>query len=297
MRSLLRAIRHIILLPFRWIRTIYRELKEFLYDEPEDTPLGDSLEKAINNPESIFAHLGALRKHLTRAVLVLAIATIIAFVFASQIIDLLAQPVGGISELVAIDPTEPIGSFMRVALLTGFAFALPYIILELWLFIAPGLSRDARIFGLYSIPVAVIFFAGGMAFAYFVLLPQAIPFLVNFGGITSQLRPSSYIRFTTAIMFWIGIAFQFPLIIYVLARVGIVSSKLLIDNWRIAIVIIAILSAAITPTIDPVNMALVMGPMIVLYFLSILLAKFAERGRSRNPNEDEAPPDSVSQTP
>ena len=105
MRSLLRAIRRIILLPFRWIRTIYRELKEFLSEEPEDTPLGDSLEKAINNPESIFAHLGALRKHLTRAVLVLAMATIIAFVFASQIIDLLAQPVGGISELVAIDPT------------------------------------------------------------------------------------------------------------------------------------------------------------------------------------------------
>jgi sec-independent protein translocase protein TatC len=98
-------------------------------------------------------------------------------------------------------------------------------------------------------------------------------------------------------MFWIGIAFQFPLIIYVLARVGIVSSKLLIDNWRIAIVIIAVLSAAITPTIDPVNMALVMGPMIVLYFLSILLAKFAERGRSRSLSEDEAPPDSVSQTP
>lgn len=294
MRNLLRGIRYILLLPFRWLRTIFREVKDFLSEEPEDTPLGDSLEKAINNPESLFDHLGALRKHLLRAVLVLGVATIVAFAFASQIIDLLAHPVGGISALVAIDPTEPIGTFMRVAILTGFAFALPYIILELWLFIAPGLSRDSRIFGLYAIPVAVIFFIGGMAFAYFILLPTAIPFLVNFGGITSQIRPSSYIRFVTAIMFWIGIAFQFPLIIYVLARVGLVRSRVLLEQWRIAIVLIAVLSAAITPTIDPVNMALVMGPMIVLYFLGIFLAKVAERGRVQDISESDTQPDSVS---
>jgi sec-independent protein translocase protein TatC len=251
------------------------EVKTFLSEEPEDTPLGDSLEKAVNNPQSLLVHLDALRKHLLRAALVLAMATILAFAFASQIIDLLSLPVGGIEALVAIDPTEPIGTFMRVSLLTAFAITLPYIILEIWLFVAPGLSRDSRIFGLYAIPIAVIFFIGGMAFAYFVLLPTAIPFLVNFGGITSQIRPSSYIRFVTSIMFWIGIAFQFPLIIYVLARVGLIRAKVLIDQWRLAVVIIAILSAAITPTIDPINMALVMGPMIILYFLGILLNRFS----------------------
>lgn len=185
---------------------------------------------------------------------------------------------------------------MRVALLTAFAVTLPYIILELWLFIAPGLSRDSRIFGLYAIPVAVIFFFGGMAFAYFIILPQAIPFLINFGGITSQIRPSSYIPFVTSIMFWIGIAFQFPLIVYVLARVGLVRAQVLLDQWRLAIVIIAIISAMITPTIDPVNMGLVMGPMIVLYFLGILLAKIAERGRNRKLSEQETQPDSLSPT-
>jgi sec-independent protein translocase protein TatC len=273
------------------------EVKTFLSEEPEDTPLGDSLEKAVNNPQSLLVHLDALRKHLLRAALVLAMATILAFAFASQIIDLLSLPVGGIEALVAIDPTEPIGTFMRVSLLTAFAITLPYIILEIWLFVAPGLSRDSRIFGLYAIPIAVIFFIGGMAFAYFVLLPTAIPFLVNFGGITSQIRPSSYIRFVTSIMFWIGIAFQFPLIIYVLARVGLIRAKVLIDQWRLAVVIIAILSAAITPTIDPINMALVMGPMIILYFLGILLAKIAERTRSRDLSEQESQTDSVSPTP
>lgn len=296
MRRFFRFIWNFILIPFRWIRTIFREIKDFLSTDPEDTPLGDSLEKAVNNPQSLLVHLDALRKHLFRAALVLVAATVIAFAFASQIINLLAYPVGGIDALVAIDPTEPIGTFMRVSLLTAFAVTLPYIILEIWLFIGPGLSRDSRIFGLYSIPVAVIFFVGGMAFTFFVILPQAIPFLVNFGGITSQIRPSSYIRFVTSIMFWIGIAFQFPLIIYVLARVGLVRAQVLIDQWRLAIVIIAIISAMITPTIDPVNMGLVMGPMIVLYFLGVLLAKIAERGRDRELSEKETQPDSLSPT-
>jgi len=297
MRLIFRSIKNILLMPFRWLRSVFADIRSFLSDEPEDTPLGDSLEKAVSNPQSVLAHLGALRRHFTRAALVFGIVTILAFTFASRIIDLLAYPVGGIDALVAIDPTEPIGTFMRVSLLTAFAVTLPYLILEIWLFIAPGLNRDARVFGLYAIPVAVLFFLGGMAFAYFVLLPQAIPFLVNFGGITSQIRPSSYIRFVTSIMFWIGIAFQFPLIVYVLARVGLIRAEVLSSNWRLAIVIIAILSAMITPTIDPVNMALVMGPMIVLYFFGILLAKIAERNRARKLSEQESQTDSITPTP
>jgi sec-independent protein translocase protein TatC len=297
MRLFFQSIKNLFLLPFRWLQSVFSEIKSFLSDEPEDTPLGDSLEKAVNNPESLLVHLGALRRHFFRAALVMGMATILAFAFASQIIDMLAYPVGGIEALVAIDPTEPIGTFMRVSLLTAFAVTLPYLILEIWLFVAPGLGRDSRIFGLYAIPIAVLFFAGGMAFAYFVLLPQAIPFLVNFGGITSQIRPSSYIRFVTSIMFWIGISFQFPLIIYVLARVGLIRAEILSSNWRLAIVIIAILSAMITPTIDPVNMALVMGPMIVLYFFGILLAKLAERTRARNLSKQESETDSISQIP
>jgi sec-independent protein translocase protein TatC len=289
---------NILLLPFRWLQSMFGEIKFFLSEEPEDTPLGDSLEKAVQNPQSLLTHLDALRRHLFRSAIVMGIVTVLAFAYASQIIDLLAYPVGGIEALIAIDPTEPIGTFMRVSLLTAFAVTLPYLILEIWLFVGPGLSRESRMFGLYAIPVAVIFFLGGMAFAYFVLLPQAIPFLVNFGGITSQIRPSSYIRFVTSIMFWIGIAFQFPLIIYVLARVGLVKAKVLSSQWRIAIVIIAVISAMITPTIDPVNMALVMGPMIVLYFFGILLAKIAERTRKAAIGEQEASSsDSVSTTP
>lgn len=279
MRNLFRASWRIITAPFRWFGRTFDEVRKFLTEEPEDTPIGDSFQKAVENPNEILYHLNDLRKHIFRAVAFLGIATIISFAFTNQIIDFLALPIGGIGELIAIDPTETLGVFMRVALLCGFAFAFPYIALELWLFAAPGLSPSARKFGLIAIPITTLFFLAGMAFAYFVMLPTALPFLLNFMGIQTVPRPSTYIRFVTGVMFWLGIAFQFPLIIYVLAALGFVNASMLLQQWRIAIVIIAIASAMITPTIDPVNMALVMGPLIVLYFLSILLAGIAERGR------------------
>jgi sec-independent protein translocase protein TatC len=149
------------------------------------------------------------------------------------------------------------------------------------MFAAPGLHRNSRLFGLAAIPIATLFFAGGMAFTYFILMPSALPWLLSFMGMTTIPRPLSYIQFTTGLMFWIGAAFEFPLIIYVLARVGLIKAEVLAKQWRLAVVVIAIVAAAITPTIDPVNMSLVMGPMIVLYFLSIGLAKLAQRGREK----------------
>jgi sec-independent protein translocase protein TatC len=175
---------------------------------------------------------------------------------------------------------------MRVILLCGFTVALPYIIFELWLFVAPALRVRSRVKGLIAIPAALFLFVGGMSFAFFVMLPNALPFLFNFMGLTTQPRPSSYYNFVTAIMFWIGVSFEFPLVIYLLANLGLVKAKMLATQWRIAIVIIAIVAAAITPTVDPVNMGLVMAPMIVLYFISIGLAYLAERNRA--PKQKEA---------
>jgi sec-independent protein translocase protein TatC len=290
MGKILRSLWKIITAPFRFIAWIFRtiagwfkniggDIHSLLTEDPEDEPLPETFAKTVENPSAILDHLNALRKHLTRSVLALILAVSFAFVFARQIIDILAQPVGGIDALIAIDPTEPISVFMRVALLTGFSIALPYIALEIWLFIAPGLHKSSRHFSLAALPFAILFFIGGMAFAYFIILPNGLPFLINFMGMRTELRPSSYIRFVTAIMFWMGIAFQFPLIIYIIARIGLINASSLAKQWRLAIVIIAIVAALITPTIDPVNMALVMGPLILLFFFSIFLAKIAERGR------------------
>ncbi len=292
MRNLLQTIWRIIAAPFRliswivkniirWIGNTLGEIRGLLVEEPEDAPFPESLAKAIANPMSILEHIDALRKNLFRALLFLILSTALAFFFTRELLDWLAQPIGGIETLQAIEVTEPLGVVMRVALLAGFSVSLPYITFELWLFAAPGLKRRSRISGLLAIPVAFLFFVAGMAFAYYIMMPTALPFLISFMDIPTAIRPSSYVRFVTGLMFWIGAAFEFPLVIFTLAGMGLVRAQTLAAQWRIAIVIIAIAAAAITPTIDPVNMGLVMGPMIVLYFLSIGLAYIAQGRRDR----------------
>jgi sec-independent protein translocase protein TatC len=299
MRKLFHAIWKIVTAPFRffvWIvRSIGRTLNKgaqnvssyFKEEEIEDAPIGDTLAATIENPRALLPHINALRMHLLRAVLAIVITTAISFLFVRDILSYLAAPLsGGIHELVAIDVTENIGTVMRVTLLSGFTIALPYVIFEIWLFVAPALKLNSRIKGLLAIPVAIFLFLGGMAFAFYVMLPAALPFLFNFMGLITQPRPSSYYNFVTLIMFWIGVTFEFPLLIYLLANLGLIKAKTLASQWRLAIVIIAILAAVITPTVDPVNMGLVMAPMIVLYFISIGLAYFAQRNRS--PKQKEA---------
>lgn len=274
-----RALWRLVNLPFQ----AFKRARIFLIEEPEDRPLTEALSTTFQQPSSLIEHIDALRKHLLRMVLALVIAVAICAAFTSQLIDLLAKPIGGISTLQAIDVTESVGTFMLVALLAGFALSLPYIAFEIWLFAAPGLHVRARKMGLLGIPLALIFFLGGMAFAYFFILPTALPFLLNFMEIQTIPRVSSYVKFVTTLLFWIGIAFEFPLVIYLATSMGLIKPRSLAKGWRYAILIIAIISASITPTIDPVNMALVMLPMIFLFFLSIGLSFLA--AGSRKPKE------------
>lgn len=285
MRRFFQRLWRFITSPFRWIGRIFSNIRNFFVEEVDDAPLPDAFAKAVQQPVGILEHINDLRKHIFRAIVALFIAVAVTFIFIEQLLDWLTQPIGGIESLQAIEVTEPLGVAMRVALLAGFAISLPYITLELWMFAAPGLKRKARIRGLFAIPVATLFFIGGMAFAYYVMMPTALPFLLNFLDINTAVRPASYVKFTTGLMFWIGIAFQFPLVIFALASMGIIKANTLAKQWRIAVVIIAVLSAAITPTIDPINMALVMGPMILLYFLSIGLARIAQGRREEELEE------------
>jgi sec-independent protein translocase protein TatC len=280
-RSLLRRIWRLLTAPFRLIGRPFIRLREALTYEPEDTPIGDVFARTIENPSVLVDHLEDLRRHLLRSLAVFIVTTLISTAFAGRVLDWLASPIGGTEALQAIEVTESIGAFMRVTMLSGFALALPFIGFEILAFLNPGLRRRERILLLTAIPVATLLFLLGMAFAFYVMLPTALPFLLNFLGIATVPRPSNYVRFVTGVMFWIGIAFQFPLIIYTLAGLGIVRAKSLASGWRFAILGIAIMAAAVTPTIDPINMALVMAPMIVLYFLSIGLAAIAQRRHPR----------------
>jgi len=215
-------------------------------------------------------------------VIALAVGVGISFYFTVPLMEYLAGPVEGLKNLQAIEVTEEIGVFMRVALTSGIAIMLPYIAFELWLFVAPGLRPRERKMGLVGIPLAAILFLGGMAFTFFVLLPAALPFLGNFTTISQFWTAREYFKFVTGLMLWIGLFFEFPLVIYILTSIGFVKPVVLVQQWRLAVVIIAIIAAAVTPTVDPVNMGLVMLPMTLLYFVSIGLSYIAYAGRRRS---------------
>lgn len=274
------------------IRSFFSQVRDFFTYEPEDEPLPDTFVKVTQDPRGLFPHLNALRRHLFRAVIVLSLTTALSFLFANEILQFLTGPLPeGTESIQAIEVTEPIGVLMRISLLSGFVLALPYIGLEIVLFIGPGLHRRTRLsLTFVGIPAATFLFILGMAFAFFVMLPAAIPFLVNILDFEVNIRASSYVKFVTGVMFWLGLVFQLPLVMYIIARLGFISAPTLLRQWRLALILIAILAAAITPTVDPVNMAIVMGPLILLYFLSIGMAYFAQRSRrSRADVESTAP--------
>ncbi|MFZ2360675.1 MAG: twin-arginine translocase subunit TatC [Anaerolineae bacterium] len=230
--------------------------------------------------QALLPHLDELRRRLMVAVIALAVGTALAFLVAPQVLAFLTVPIGGLEQLQAIELTEPIGVYMRVSLLAGAMLAMPIIVYEVMAFIVPGLMPHEKRGLFVALPFIFLFFLAGAAFAYYVMLPVAVPFLANFGGIQGNFRVSSYISFTNRIILWVGIAFEMPLIIAALARLGIITPQTLRSGWRIAVVAIAILASIITPTIDPVNMAIVMLPLLALYVLSIVLATWMYRKRA-----------------
>jgi sec-independent protein translocase protein TatC len=203
------------------------------------------------------------------------VGVIVSFAFADRLIQFMAQPIGGLANLQSIEITENVGVFMRVSLLGGFILAFPLILYEIIAFVVPGLKSSERKWVFLSIPLLFLMFVGGVAFTYLVMLPAAVPFLVSFLGVTTVPRLSNYFNFVTNLMFWVGIIFETPLVFFILAKLHIVTAGMLLKGWRFAVIISAGVAALITPTVDPVNMALFMTPMLGLYLLSVLMAVFA----------------------
>ncbi len=227
----------------------------------------------------LLEHIKELRTRLLVCVIALALATIVSFIFSPKIMELLAKPIGGLDAMQSIDVTENMSAFMKISLLCGVIVSLPVILFQILAFIMPGLNPNERTWIWMAIPSATLFFIAGVAFTYFVMLPAAIPFLINFMGITTYPRPNTYFNFVGSLMFWVGVIFEMPLVMYVLARLKIVSAKTLLKQWRIALAGSAIVAALITPTSDPVNMGLMMLPLFALYLLSIIFAVLARRER------------------
>jgi sec-independent protein translocase protein TatC len=231
---------------------------------------------------SFLEHLVELRGRLAKSALALLLASAGCFFVARPILLFLLSPMGDYP-VIAPRPTASIGIFMRISLIAGVVVATPVITYQLLRFITPGLTRRERRSLYWIIPGITFSFLGGAAFAYYVMVPAAIPFLLGF--LSDIVQPTwmvdEYIPFVLSLIFWVGVSFEMPLICFFLAQLGLITSRQLLQGWRIALIGIAVLSAAITPTPDPFNMMLVMVPLLLLYGLGIILAWIAGRQRQR----------------
>jgi sec-independent protein translocase protein TatC len=244
------------------------KIEETTYEGPEQT---------------LLEHLNELRIRLTWAAAGLLVATVISFAFAEPLLRFLLWPyatsVSGGAQLQTLRPTEGIETFFKVALLSGGILSMPLILYQFWLFIAPGLTSKERRYVFVFIPSALLLFGLGIAFAWYVLVPAAVLFLANFmpDVFRTEWQSQEYIGFLITMLFWIGVSFEMPVVIYFVARLGIVTAQTLREQWRVALVAIAVIAAAITPSIDPITMLLTMAPLVVLYGLSIILAHIGQR--------------------
>ncbi len=231
-----------------------------------------------------FEHLDELRQRLTKAILSLVVGTVIGAFIADRVLRLLQEPYCLIPtvddcELVILDPTGNIIIYFKVALMVGGILAIPLMTYQLLMFILPGLTRKERRYVLLSIPATTALFFIGVVFSWRILMPPALGFLNTFQAeiFKPEWTADGYISFVTSLLFWMGVAFQTPLVFFLISLLGLVSAETLVRQWRVAIVGASIAAALITPTIDPVNMFLVMAPLLALYCLSIVLVFFGRK--------------------
>jgi sec-independent protein translocase protein TatC len=238
-------------------------------NEPEEEDFG--------GPElTIVEHLQEFRSRLTLAVFGLIVGTAIGLIFSDTIFHVLLKPAGPNFHPIFIQPTEMFLTYFKVAIMTGIALSSWWIFYQIFAFVAPGLTRKERRMVYRFLPGVAIFFIFGMLFAYFVVLPFALNYLLHFSDIAqAQILISSYIGFVTSIELWIGAAFETPLVIYILAKVGLVDVQRLSRYRKFALLAVFIIAAAITPTPDPFNQTLVAVPLYMLYELGILFARLA----------------------
>ena len=224
---------------------------------------------------TLIEHLEELRGRLIKSAIALAVTTLASLIFTGRLLKILVAPAG--IKPIFLRPTEMFVTYMRVALISGTALAMPVIVYQMLRFVLPALKPHERRYLYIIVPGATFSFLLGLAFAYFAMLPFALRYLLSFGGNIAEAKWAigEYISFVTKLLFWVGVTFETPLLVFFLAKLGVVTPEMLARYRKYAIVAIAVLAAVITPTPDPFNMMVVMVPLLALYEIGVLLAKLA----------------------
>lgn len=223
-------------------------------------------------------HLAELRKRLAISAGTVIVLFFVMFAFWQPILSWMITPLEEVlpegSKVIFTKVQEPFFTALKVAFFTGFIAALPVIFWQLWLFVAPGLYEKEKKMVIPFVTGATVMFLIGAAFCYYVVIPFGFDFLINFGAQLFTALPSigDYVSFFTKLLLGFGLAFELPVITFFLAAMGLVTDQTLISFFRYALVLIFLVSALLTPP-DLLTQFLMAGPMILLYGLSILIAK------------------------
>lgn len=228
---------------------------------------------------TLIDHFAELRTRLFIALGAWVVGAVAAFYFRLALLDWLQAPLPEGIQLVATGILEPFNVTMQITAFFGLALASPLIIGQIWGFIAPGLYPEERRWAVPFVLLTVLAFIGGILFAYYVVLPLALPIIVGFLAGQIQLLPriGDYISKVLLYMAVFGIIFEMPIVSFLLARLGIIQAAMLRQYRRYAVVVGCILAAIITPTADPFNFALVALPLVILYEISILVVRVSQR--------------------
>jgi sec-independent protein translocase protein TatC len=227
---------------------------------------------------TLVEHLDELRTRLIVSLLAVGLAFPITYYFHETLIEWLMRPLPDDRQLVTLGVAEPFTTGIKVSFYGALAIAFPVLLWQAWSFFAPAVEEGRQRVVARFVALATALFAGGLAFAYFVVLPPALRFLTNFDEelYDTQIRASYYLSFVTLMIFATGIVFQLPIFVLALVRLGILTSAQLRRNRRMGYVIL-LGGAILLPTVDPVSLALEVAPLWILFELSIWASVFMER--------------------
>jgi sec-independent protein translocase protein TatC len=234
---------------------------------------------------SLLEHLEELRKRILWSVLALAVAIVPCWVYVQRIFDFLSAPIQRIQpgiRLAFLGLTDPFILYFKVSALTALFVASPFVLYQVWAFVAPGLYRRERMLAFPFVFFTTLFFLAGGVFAYYVAFPFAAKFLLSMGeNFQAVITIEKYFGFLLTVILGLGLMFELPIFILLLSLIGVVTPRLLLRYFRHAVVIIFIVAAIITPTPDIVNLCIFALPALALYLLGVGAAFLAERFRRK----------------
>jgi sec-independent protein translocase protein TatC len=250
---------------------------------PSNTPAVVEQHAPGDREMTMLEHLDELRHRLVVSVISVVVGLLISIIpipgfdsLTHFLADLLISRAPG-GKVQTLGPGEGLFTFLEIAMMIGVAVAMPVIIYQVLSFVTPALYDNERKYLFIAVPGVTLSFAIGIVFCYFLMLPFAIAFLGNFQTdlFTQQWAAERYLDFVTTFMFWVGVTFELPIVMYFLSKMGVVSAKRLSSFRKYAFVMAFVIGAVITPTPDPINQTIVSLPIYLLYELGVILARFA----------------------